>query len=71
MDMKISELRNLGKEELISKERELQGELFKLNLQRYGGRVEKPHLFKIIRKDIARIQTLLKSTSLKKEEQHK
>jgi large subunit ribosomal protein L29 len=58
-------LRALSKEELLEKEKSLKDELFKLNLQRYGGRVEKPHRFSLIRKDIARINTLLNE---KKEE---
>jgi large subunit ribosomal protein L29 len=57
--MKAKELRNLSKEELLQKEKALKDELFKLNLQRYGGRVEKPHMFSLIKKDIARINTLL------------
>ena len=57
--MKIKELRGLSSGELLQKERALKDELFKLNLQRYGGRVEKPHRFSLIRKDIARINTLL------------
>ncbi len=57
--MKIKELRDLTKEELLQKEKSLKEQLFKLNLQRYGGRVEKPHMFSMIRKDIARINTIL------------
>lgn len=57
--MKAKELINLTKEELLQKERSLREELFNLNKQRYAGRVEKPHMFSIIRKDIARIQTIL------------
>lgn len=57
--MKMQELRNLSKEELLQKERTLKEELYKLNQQRYGGRVEKPHMFLLIKKDIARIQTIL------------
>jgi len=57
--MKIQELRSLSKDELLEKEKSLKDELFKLNLQRYGGRVEKPHLFSLIKKDIARIRTIL------------
>lgn len=57
--MKTTELRNLSKEELLQKEKNLKEELFKLNMQRYGGRVEKPHLFFLIKRDIARIQTIL------------
>ena len=57
--MKTQELRNLSKEELLQKEKNLKEELFKLNMQRYGGRVEKPHMFSFIKRDIARIQTIL------------
>ena len=57
--MKIQELRNLSREELIQKEKALREELFKLNEQRYSGRVEKPHMFSLVKRDIARIQTIL------------
>ena len=57
--MKITELRALSREELLVKEKSLKEELSKLNLQRYGGRVEKPHMFSLVKKDIARIKTLL------------
>ncbi len=57
--MKIQELPNLSKEELLQKEKDLRVELFKLNLQRYAGRVEKPHMFSLLKKDIARINTIL------------
>ncbi|MBU2541884.1 MAG: 50S ribosomal protein L29 [Candidatus Omnitrophica bacterium] len=58
--MKIEELRNLNKDELLTKETQLKEEIFKLNYQRKIGRVEKPHRFKLLKKDVARIQTLLK-----------
>ena len=57
--MKTEELRNLSKEELLQKEKALKEELYKLNMQRYAGRVEKPHMFSLIKKDIARINTIL------------
>ncbi|MFH1888841.1 MAG: 50S ribosomal protein L29 [Candidatus Omnitrophota bacterium] len=57
--MKTKDLRNLSKEELLQKEKALKEELFKLNMQRYGGRVDKPHMFSLLRKDIARIETIL------------
>lgn len=57
--MKTKELRNLSKEELLQKEKSFKEELFKLNLQRYSGRVEKPHMFSLIKRDIARINTIL------------
>jgi large subunit ribosomal protein L29 len=57
--MKIDELRALSRDELMQKERALKEELSKLNEQRYGGRVEKPHMFSLLKKEIARIQTIL------------
>jgi len=57
--MKTKELRNLSKEELLQKEKSIKEELFKLNMQRYGGRVDKPHMFSLLKRDIARIETIL------------
>ena len=57
--MKIKELRALSNEELKQKEKTLREELFKLNSQRYSGRVDKPHMFSLVKRDIARIKTLL------------
>lgn len=57
--MKRRDLGNLSRDELLQKEKELKLELFKLNLQRYSGSVEKPHTFSLIRKDIARIETIV------------
>jgi large subunit ribosomal protein L29 len=65
--MKIKELRNLSHDEVLLKEKSLKEELFKLNLQRYGGSVEKPHQFQSVKRDIARIRTIL---SEKKEKAH-
>ncbi|MFH1269590.1 MAG: 50S ribosomal protein L29 [Candidatus Omnitrophota bacterium] len=58
--MKAKELRNFSKEELLQKEKSLKEELFKLNMQRYGGRVDKPHMFSLLKRDIARIETILR-----------
>lgn len=57
--MKTEELKNLSEGELLAKEKSLYDELSKLNVQRYSGSVEKPHKFALIRKDIARIRTIL------------
>jgi large subunit ribosomal protein L29 len=64
--MKTKELRGLSIEELLQKEKNLKEELFKLNMQRYSGRVEKPHLFSLVKKDIARIEGILKEKQDKK-----
>ena len=57
--MKPEELRNLSVGELLDKEKGLYTELAKLNTQRYTGNVEKPHKFALVKKDIARIRTIL------------
>jgi len=64
--MKAKELLSLSAEELLQKEKELKSELFKLNMQRYTGRVDKPHMFRSVKKDIARIETVLKIQARKK-----
>lgn len=62
--MKFKELESLSKQELIEKEKNLKEQLYKLNYQRYSGRVEKPHSFTMLRKDIARIKTAIKQSEL-------
>ncbi len=58
--MKIKEYRVLSADELLQKEKALKKELFDLNYQRRMGQVEKSARFRNIRKDIARILTILK-----------
>lgn len=67
--MKAKELVNLSQEELLQKIKSLKEELFKLNQQRYSGKVEKPHLFLVVRKDIARIETILNQKKASKDGQ--
>ncbi|HSA31409.1 MAG TPA: 50S ribosomal protein L29 [Candidatus Omnitrophota bacterium] len=57
--MKSKELRDLNTADLLQKEKSLKKELFDMRYQRKVGRVEKPARFKAIRKDIARILTVL------------
>jgi len=57
--MKIKELSNLGEDELITKEKQLKKDLFDMESQRQMGRVEKPASFRNIRRDIARILTVI------------
>lgn len=57
--IKIASFRSLSKEELAEKSKTLKEELSKLNLQRFGGRVEKPHMFAKVKREIAWINTIL------------
>lgn len=53
----------LSVQELLEKERNLKEQLHKLNCQRFAGRVEKPHQFGLLKKDIARVKTAIKQNS--------
>jgi large subunit ribosomal protein L29 len=57
--MKIKELKELSADELRHKEGELVDQLFKLRFQKSLGQLESPMKVKNIRRDIARIKTLL------------
>jgi large subunit ribosomal protein L29 len=58
--MKTEEIRQLSSDDLVQKEKTLKKEFFDLRYQRKVGRVEKPARFKAIKKEIARILTILK-----------
>jgi large subunit ribosomal protein L29 len=57
--MKISELRTKEKSELYKDLKALSKEWFKLRLQRKLGEEPRAHNFKILRRDIARIKTVI------------
>ncbi len=57
--MKAKELRELTPEELDQKFSETQRELFNLRLQQAHGQIEKPSRLRDVRRDIARIQTIM------------
>ena len=67
--MKTSELRALTVDELKRKESDLRKELFNLRFQRATGEIENPMRIRAVRKDIARILTIVteKTKSGKKE----
>jgi large subunit ribosomal protein L29 len=57
--MKMSEIKDLSKLELEKKFRELGEELLTLQVRKQTGQVEKPHMINAIKKDRARLATLL------------
>jgi large subunit ribosomal protein L29 len=57
--MKIKEIRDLGTDELLQKNRELVEEFFKLRLRQASGQLDSPAMLGHIRRDIARIKTVL------------
>lgn len=57
--MKTKELMELSADELKHREGELVDQLFKLRFQKSLGQLESPMKIKAIKKDIARIKTIL------------
>jgi large subunit ribosomal protein L29 len=57
--MKGRELRDKSIQELLNAERELKEQLFKLRFQQATGQVENPVKIRLVRKDIARVLTVL------------
>ena len=58
--MKATEFRELTEDELLNKEEELKDQLFKLKFQHALGQLENAMKLKNIRKDLARIRTILR-----------
>ncbi len=58
--MKAAELRDLGADELGVKERDLTDQLFRMRIQQSMGQLEAPDKIRMVRRDLARIKTVLR-----------
>jgi large subunit ribosomal protein L29 len=58
--MKAAELRNLGADELGTRERELTDQLFRMRIQKSMGQLENPDKIRTMRRDLARVKTVLR-----------
>ena len=58
--MKAAELRDLGADELGVKERDLTDQLFRMRIQKSMGQLEAPNKMRTVRRDLARIKTVLR-----------
>jgi large subunit ribosomal protein L29 len=61
--MKAREFRDLSEEELKNKEEEVKDQLFKLKFQHTLGQLENEMKLKNLKRDIARIKTILREKS--------
>jgi large subunit ribosomal protein L29 len=61
--MKIKEIRNLSREELVSRKHQLREESFHLRIQQQSGQIEKPSQLRALRREIARLETVLTEKS--------
>ena len=62
--MKVKEIRNMSSEELIKKADDLKGELFNLRFRLATGQLDNPQSIKMVKKDIARIKTIIRDRQL-------
>ena len=57
--MKAKELREKSNEELRTSQADLREQLFKLRFQKATGQIPNPAKIRLVRKDIARVETIL------------
>jgi large subunit ribosomal protein L29 len=57
--MKIGECRDLGVDELKQREKDLDDQLFRLRIQKSMGQIESAYKLKAVRRDLARVKTVL------------
>ena len=58
--MKAAELRDLDRDELSVKERDLADQLFRMRIQKSMGQLEAPEKIRTVRRDLARVKTVLR-----------
>ena len=64
--MKINDIKNLTTDELIAKEQQLKAELFNLRFSHATGNLANPMQLHNIKKDIARVKTVIREREMKK-----
>jgi len=57
--MKIAEIKEFTLKELDARKREIRQEIFNLRIQQQGGQLEKPHMLRSLRRDAARVESVL------------
>ncbi len=62
--MKISEIRDLSSQEIMDKIQDLKEELFNLRFQNAMNQLENPKRISAVKKDIAKLKTILKEQEL-------
>jgi large subunit ribosomal protein L29 len=60
MAARIAEFKDLSADDLRSKEKELDDQLFRLRIQKSMGQLEAPLKVRTVRRDLARVKTLLR-----------
>ena len=63
--MKFTEIAEMSADELATKKRDLRQESLHLRLQQQSGQLEQPSRLRLIRRDIARLETVLTQRAAK------
>ena len=58
--MKVGEIRDLAVDELQQRVKDMDDQLFRLRIQKSMGQLEAAHKLKAVRRDLARIKTVLR-----------
>jgi large subunit ribosomal protein L29 len=58
--MKVTEFRDLAADELRQRANEMDDQLFRLRIQKSMGQLEAAHKLKALRRDLARLKTVLR-----------
>ena len=58
--MKVTEVRDLAVDDLRQREQELDDQLFRLRIQKSMGQIEAAQKLKVLRRDLARVKTVLR-----------
>jgi large subunit ribosomal protein L29 len=66
--MKMKEFSELAMDELLTKRRDLRQESLHLRLQQQSGQLEQPSRLRLLRRDLARIETELSQRATKSQE---
>ncbi len=65
--MKFKEISEMSGDELLTKKRDMRQESLHLRLQQQSGQLERPSRLRLLRRDVARIETALSQRAAKKE----
>ena len=69
--MEAKDIRELSREELLKKEKDLKAELFNLRFRLATGQLDNPMLIGRAKKDMARVKTIIREREIKAEKQAK
>jgi large subunit ribosomal protein L29 len=58
--MKVTEIRDLAVDELEQRANDMDDQLFRLRIQKSMGQLEAAHKLKALRRDLARVKTVLR-----------